>query len=131
MHNFHQHIEALLVLLFFTITFSISVIEKVVDWKGTITYYKNHFKNTILQKIIAWLLLFIVAFETIAVCFLIVGIYFLIAEGSNNVAKIGLLISALVLLQFLVGQRIVKDYAGAMSITVYFILNILGIYLLK
>ena len=54
----------------------------------------------------------------------------LIIQNETLIAVVGLEISAIVLLMFLIGQRIAKDYAGAMNITVYFILNVLGIYLL-
>ena len=36
-----------------------------------------------------------------------------------------------VLIFLLVGQRLAKDYAGAMSLAVYFIISIIGVYLLN
>jgi hypothetical protein len=107
-----------------------SVLEKLSDWKGTVAYYTNHFKNTILHKMISLLLIQIVIFEISALIFISLGLYFLMKEDTFFIATIGLEISALTLLQFLAGQRIAKDYPGAMNITVYFILNIIGIYLL-
>lgn len=107
-----------------------SVLEKLADWKGTVVYYSNHFKNTILHKMISLLLIQIVIFEIAALVFITIGLYFLVKEDTTFIAKIGLEISALTLLQFLLGQRLAKDYPGAMNITVYFILNVIGIYLL-
>jgi hypothetical protein len=107
-----------------------SVLEKVSYWKGTIAYYSNHFKNTILQKIISLLLIQVLIFEISALIFISLGLYFLVKEDSFFIAKLGLEISALTLLMFLFGQRLAKDYPGAMNITIYFILNIFGIYLL-
>ena len=107
-----------------------SVLEKLEDWKGAISYYSNHFKNTILYKMIPLLLINILIFEIAALVLLTFGLYFLVTEGNLIVAQIGLEISAITLLQFLVGQRLAKDYPGAMNITIYFILNIIGIYLL-
>jgi hypothetical protein len=120
----------ILLILFFIITYFLSVFEKMTDWKNTIVYYTNHFKNTILYKMIPLVLVQVVIFEITALIVLCIGLYFLVTENSISMAKIGLEISALTLLQFLVGQRLVKDYPGAMNITVYFILNIFGIYLL-
>ena len=130
MSLFNQNSATILVLLFFIITYFISVLEKLSDWKGTVAYYSNHFKNTILHKMISILLLQIVLFEIAALIFISLGLYFLVKEDTTFIATIGLELSALTLLQFLVGQRIAKDYPGAMNITVYFILNIIGIYLL-
>lgn len=130
MSIFNTNSAEILLLLFFIITYFLSVIEKVVDWKNTVVYYTNHFKNTILYKMIPLVLVQILIFEITALVLLCIGLYFLVTENAISTAKIGLEISALTLLQFLVGQRLAKDYAGAMNITVYFILNIIGIYLL-
>lgn len=130
MSLFNSHSVEILILLFFIITYFLSVIEKLSDWKGTILYHTNHFKKTVLRKIIPLLLLNILIFEIIALILLVFGLYFLVNENSLIIAKIGLEISAITLLQFLIGQRLTKDYQGAMNITVYFILNSIGIYLL-
>jgi len=76
------------------------------------------------------LLINVIIFEIAAVILLTFGLFYLVTENTFIVAKIGLELSALTLIMFLVGQRLAKDYPGAMNITVYFILNIIGIYLL-
>jgi len=130
MNIFNKHSAEILLLLFFIITYFMSVLEKLGDWKGTIAYYKNHFKETILLKMIPLLLLKIVVFEIGVLFLLSVGLYYLVSENSVTIAIIGLELSAITLLMFLFGQRLAKDYPGAMNITVYFILNIIGIHIL-
>lgn len=130
MSIFNNHSAEILILVFFIITYFLSVIEKLADWKGTMAYYTSHFEKTILQKMIPFLLINILIFEIVAVLLLAIGLCFLIIKNSLVVAKIGLELSAIILLIFLVGQRLTKDYSGAMNITIYFILNIIGIYLL-
>jgi putative oxidoreductase len=130
MNIFNKHSAEILLLLFFIITYFMSVLEKLGDWKGTIAYYKNHFKETILLKMIPLLLLKIVVFEIGVLFLLSAGLYYLVSENSVTIAIIGLELSAFTLLMFLFGQRLAKDYPGAMNITVYFILNIIGIYIL-
>lgn len=130
MSIFSNYSAQILILLFFISTYLFSVFEKLADWKNTVAYYKNHFKKTVLYKIIPLLLVQIIIFEIAALILLCIGLYFLVSENSISMAKIGLEISAITLLQFLIGQRLAKDYAGAMNITVYFILNSIGIYLL-
>jgi len=127
---FNNHSAEILILLFFIITYLISVLEKLADWKGTVAYYSGHFKNTILKNVIPLLLINVVIFEIAALVFITLGLYFLVKEDTLFIAKIGLEISALTLLMFLLGQRLAKDYPGAMNIAVYFILNVFGIYLL-
>ena len=118
------------ILLFFIITYFLSDLEKLTDWKGTVAYYSNHFEKIILQKMISLLLIKVVIFEISAVILLTIGLYYLVIENTFIVAKVGLEISAITLLMFLVGQRLAKDYPGAMNITVYFILNVFGLYLI-
>lgn len=130
MSIFNNHSAEIFILLFFIITYFLSVIEKTTDWKGSVAYYKKHFKKTILQKIISILLIKVVVFEISIVILLTIGLYYLVLENTLIIAKVGLELSAITLLIFLVGQRLAKDYAGAMNITIYFILNLIGIYLL-
>lgn len=130
MYIFNEHAATILILLFFIITYFFSVVEKLIDWKGTVSYYTNHFKKTILKNTIPLLLLKVIIFEIAAFTTLIIGLYFIVTQNELIIAKIGLEISAFTLLMFLIGQRLAKDYQGAMNITVYFILNTIGIYLL-
>lgn len=127
---FNNNSAEILILLFFIITYFLSVLEKLSNWKETKVYYINHFKNTILQKIVPLLLINIVIFEIVTVFLLFIGLYFLVTDEGKIIAKVSLELSAITLLMFLFGQRLAKDYPGAMNITVYFILNIFGIYLL-
>ena len=59
------------------------------------------------------------------------GIYQLFTSGAKEIALLGTELSAIVLIFLLIGQRLAKDYAGAMSLAVYFIITVLGVYLLN
>ena len=130
MSIFKNHAAEIVIVLFFIITYLFSATEKLADWKGTIQYYTQHFKGTIFQNLVPILLINVVILEILTVISLLFGIYFILFQDAFLVAKIGLEISAITLLLSLIGQRIAKDYQGAMNITVYFILNCIGIYLL-
>ena len=45
-------------------------------------------------------------------------------------ALYGIELAALTLIFLLIGRRLAKDYAGAMTLAVYFIISVLGVYLL-
>jgi len=130
MSIFNNHAATIFILIFFIITYFFSIVEKLTDWKGTVIYYTDHFKKTILKNSIPLLLIIVLIFEVLAVILLAFGLYYLVIDEAKIISKIGLEISALTLLIFLIGQRLAKDYQGAMNITVYFILNTIGIYLL-
>ena len=59
------------------------------------------------------------------------GIYQLYTSGAKEMALLGTELCAVVLIFLLIGQRLAKDYAGAMSLAVYFIITLLGVYLLN
>ncbi len=131
MSIFNNHSAEILVLLFLIITFFQSGIDKLNDWKGNVDFITGHFKNSPLQKMVPLLLLTILIFEIATGILMLIGVYYLLAEGNGAVAKVGLEFAAITLIMLLTGQRLAKDYAGAMTIAVYFILTILGLYLLN
>lgn len=118
------------ILVFFITTYLISIVEKITEWKNTVTYITAHFKNSPLQKYVSPLLIILILFEVIALIFLAFGLIFILTKQGNALALLGLQISAITLLFMLIGQRLAKDYTGAMNINIYFIINLLGIYLL-
>ncbi|MDD3723767.1 MAG: DoxX family membrane protein [Lutibacter sp.] len=131
MSIFNNHSAEILVLLFLIITFLQSGIDKITDWKGNVDFITGHFKNSPLQKMVPLLVLTILIFEIATGILMLIGVYYLLVEGNGTVAKVGLEFAAITLIMLLTGQRLAKDYAGAMTIAVYFILTILGLYLLN
>jgi len=120
-----------LILLFLIVTFLQSGFDKLIDWKGNVSFITDHFKNSPLQKGVPLLLAIILFLEIIAGILMLIGMYQLANSGNTEMALYGVILSALTLIFLLVGQRLAKDYAGAMSLAVYFIITILGVYLLK
>jgi len=131
MSIFNNHSAEILVLLFLIITFLQSGIDKITDWKGNVDFITGHFKNSPLQKMVPLLLLTVLIFEIAAGILMLVGGYYILAGGDGTVAKVGLEFAAITLIMLLIGQRLAKDYPGAMSLAVYFILTIFGLYLLN
>lgn len=121
----------ILLLLFLIITFLQSGIDKITDWKGNVSFIKEHFKNSPLKNNVPFLLGIILILEIVGSLFMISGIYEIITSEQKEMALIGVEICAITLLFLLIGQRLAKDYAGAMSLTVYFILTVFGVFLLN
>lgn len=131
MNYFKQHPAEILILIYLIITFTYSFMEKIFDWKNTVNYYRDHFRNTFLKNLIPFLLTVVIIMEMITVYFCITGVYALLTDAGNQLSLYGLFFAALTLMGLMLGQRIAKDYAGAMNITVYFILTVIGILLLQ
>ncbi|NLP57026.1 DoxX family protein [Lutibacter sp. B1] len=131
MEAIQQNIAVILISFFLIITFFFSAFEKILDWKNTTIFYANHFKKTVLKSSINFWVGLIIVFEIITLGLLIFGVINLILDSNTYILKIAFEISSIVFLMLLIGQRIAKDYVGATSITVYFILNILALYLIN
>lgn len=127
MSTFIQQSSGILILLFLIVTFLQSGLDKLFDWKGNVSFIKEHFKNSPLAKGVPFLLAIILFLEIIASLFKIMGVYSILSYGEISLTGLlGLLLSGLTLIFLLIGQRLAKDYAGAMTLAVYFIITILG-----
>ncbi|NAS31607.1 DoxX family protein [Flavobacteriaceae bacterium R38] len=131
MENLMNNITDVLILLFITITFLQSGLDKVFDWKGNLGFLKEHFSKTFLKSSVPLMLLSITVLEIIAGVLSLAGIIEFIVNGSSEIALYGVVFSSLVLLMLLFGQRIAKDYAGALTITCYFVISIFGVYIIS
>jgi putative oxidoreductase len=123
--------EEVLILLFLTVTFIQSGIDKLLDWNGNLSFIKEHFKSSPLKNSVPLLLGIILVVEIIAGILMSIGIFQLYTSEAKEIALLGIELSAMTLIFLLIGQRLAKDYAGAMTLAVYFIITIIGIYLLN
>lgn len=120
-----------LVLLFLIVTFLQSGIDKLLDWKGNVSFITEHFKNSPLKNSVPLLLAVILILEIVAGFLMLFGVYQLYTSGVKEIALLGVELCAVVLIFLLIGQRLAKDYAGAMSLAVYFIITLWGVFLLN
>ena len=131
MEIFNNHPTEILILLFLIVTFLQSGIDKITDWKGNLSFIKDHFKNSPLKDMVPILLGTILVMEVLASVLMIIGVYYLGTSGSTGFALLGAELSAISLIFLLIGQRLAKDYAGAMTLAIYFIITVLAVYLLQ
>jgi len=124
-------IVQILASLFFSIVFFQSGIDKIIDRKGNLEFFKDHFKDTPLNKIFSPALSILAFLEitTAGVC--LFGFTYSLIFADTTFIFYGLLLAGLVLLMLLFGQRVAKDYIGAADITVYFIVCIITIMSFK
>jgi len=126
-----EYTAQILILIYIIITFLYSALEKIFQWKQSIDYYQSHFKNTFMEKFISPSLLLVIFMEMLTVILSLIGIYNLIQFDDKEYGYYGLVVAAFTLLGLMIGQRIAKDYSGAMLITVYFILAVFGLFLMQ
>lgn len=131
MHLFKNHSAEILILIFLIITFLQSGFDKITDWKGNLDFIKGHFKNSPLKNMVPLLLGTILIIEVFAGVLMVIGVYQLATSGIQEIALLGAELSAITLIFLLIGQRLAKDYAGAMTLAVYFIITVFGVFLLQ
>ena len=112
-----------------SILFLQSGLDKVLNYKGNLDYFTDHFKNSPLSKSVGMLMPTITSLEVSAGIISAIGAVALLL-GIEILAYIGLLLSAVSLLCLFFGQRIAKDYAGAGALVNYFIAVVVGLLLL-
>ncbi|MBU2995912.1 DoxX family protein [Cellulophaga baltica] len=131
MHQFLSFATELLILAFLIITFLQSGIDKLLDWKGNVTWLKGHFSESPFKNIVPQLLVVLVILEMITALLCFAGIYQIFTSSKTEFAFYAAILSSITLLCLLFGQRMAKDYEGAKTIVIYFIPIVLLVYLLQ
>jgi hypothetical protein len=112
---------------FMGIVFCQSAFDKIANYKSNLEYFSSQFAKTSLVKSVGLLLPLITLMETASGLLCLGGIVLRIFHISTSTVGFGLLLSGMTLLCLLFGQRIARDYAGAASLTGYFIVTIFGL----
>lgn len=131
MENITSNFTEILILIFILITFLQSGIDKATDWGGNTGWLKDHFSGTILSGMVPLMVAIILVIEVITGLMAIISLYHILAGIDSNMALYTCVLSCITLLMLLFGQRIAKDYAGAFTLTGYFIVCMFGVYILS
>ena len=114
--------------LIVAILFIQSGLDKVFNYQGEQSFYKSHFKDSILHGMVPLLMPVITLFEVGAGFLTGIGLILYLVNGSTDLAVIGLFLACLAIIQLFLGQRVAKDYAGAAVLVPYFLLCAAGLY---
>lgn len=121
----------LLLLLLLAITFIQSGYDKIVDWKGNVSWLKSHFAQTPIKNQVPLALGIILVLEIIAGILTLSGVVQILTGNESIYGYYGAVVSCVALLFLLLGQRMAKDYDGARTIVIYFIPAVLAVYWLN
>ena len=120
-----------LFLFFFAILFLQSGIDKVTDRKGNLEWLTGHFAKSPLAAMVPTLLSILTFTEIGAGALCIIGwLFFTVGVGGflGTLPFFALAFCGINFLMLFLGQRMVKDYAGAAGIVPYFIANMAGMW---
>lgn len=129
--HFEENAAEIILLLFLIIVFLQSGIDKITDWKGNLSWLKEHFSKSIFKNNVPLLLGTIMLMEMIAGLLSLAGLIHLLLHGNKSFAFYGAFVSCASLLMLLLGQRVAKDYEGAKTIVIYLIPAVFLLFLLQ
>ena len=124
-----EKIAFILILAFFLIVFIQSGADKIIDYKGNLSFLNSLLEGVFSRPLIALSLISVTVLELTSGILCLVGIAEAIFNDSYFIGLLGLTVGSIALLILLFGQRISKNYDGAKTITIYFILAMMGILL--
>ena len=115
-----------LVLRYTAVLFLQSGLDKVSDRAGNVSYISSFFEKTFLRPAAPLLLTVVTLLELAAGICAAVGLVLMIAGQGESLARTGIILGAVNILCLFTGMRIARDYAGAASITAYFVFLMVG-----
>lgn len=121
----------LLCLAFLAVLFLQSGLDKVFNYKGNLEWLTDHFKNSPLKNTVKLMMPLITLLEVSAGVCSGIGLVILFLDGNPSIGLIGAQLSSLAIVSLFFGQRVAQDYVGAATLTTYFIISIMTIYLLS
>tara|TARA_B100000767_G_scaffold162210_1_gene152259 strand:- start:93 stop:479 length:387 start_codon:yes stop_codon:yes gene_type:complete len=124
-----EKIAFIFVLAFFLIVFIQSGLDKVFDYKGNLSFLNDSLGSFFSKPLITLALISVTILELTSGLLCLLGIVDIIFNDSNFIGLIGVIIGSVALLILLFGQRVSKNYDGAKTIAIYFILAMIGIVL--
>ncbi len=116
----------LLVLVFMSILFVQSAMDKMLNYKDNQQWIDGYFAKSFVKGQSKILLLLLTLLECSAGVLCLMGIFFS-KKIVNPVGFYGLFLCSISFLSLFLGQRIAKDYAGAANIPGYFVVCLIGL----
>jgi hypothetical protein len=129
MDTFPLWFGRLAVTAFFAIAFLQSAADKWLDSKGNLEYLNGHFANSPLRQTVSPMFWAITVLESLAGVLCGLGALQILFGLGTVVALIGLVFVIISLLCLFFGQRLAKDYGGAVVLASYFAVALLGLIL--
>ncbi len=125
------NLPTLFITAFFAILFLQSGLDKVLDYRGNLEYLMDHFKNSPLAGSVRLLMPTITVLETLSGGVSAWAFLQTLLTGQSTAAIFSPALAGISLLCLFLGQRIGKDYAGAAALVPYFVVVLLGLWMIK
>ena len=129
--HFYENATETVLLVFLIIVFLQSGLDKILDWKGNLSWLKDHFSKSILKSGVPMLLFVITLFELATALLSVAGLLHLLLHDDKTFVFYGALMACISLLMLLFGQRVAKDYDGARTVVIYLVPAVILLFLVQ
>lgn len=117
----------LLAAAYLSITFIQSSLDKIFNYKSNLDWLKGQFSKTFLAGTVSLLLPLLTLTELAAGLLTALGGIFVLCGWKSELLAGGFVVAGIAMLMLLFGQRVSKEYAGAASLTGYFLIMLVGL----
>ncbi len=118
-------------LIFLAILFLQSGFDKVFNYSANKDWITSHFAKSPLRRFSGLLMIAITNLEVAAGLCCLAGIFTFVLQDDPTIGLLGAQLSCISILSLFFGQRIAQDYAGAATLTTYFLISIVAVYSLS
>lgn len=122
-------LSSILISSFLAILFLQSGLDKLNNWKSELGWMKEHFAKSPFKNMVPLLFAMLTALEIASGTLCAAGIISTLIHGYCCWIYWGNLLSCITIICLFFGQRMAKDYPGAASLTGYFVVTLIGVYL--
>ncbi len=121
------HFGSVAVTAFFAVCFLQSAVDKFTDWKGNLDWLTGHFAKSPFAKAVPILLGLLACMEFASGGLCAAAVILSLAGKGGMLPSYALEATLTTLLALFSGQRIAKDYPGAVTIATYFAVALIGL----
>lgn len=119
------------VTVFLAIAFLQSAADKWIDSTGNLEFLTGHFADSPLAGTVGPMFWAVTVVESAAGALCAIGAFQVLLGMGTGLAVWGIVVSITAFLCLFFGQRLAKDYGGAMTIACYFPVALLGLMLFR
>ena len=125
------NLPLLSVLLFHSIVFTQSGLDKILNWSDNYAFTKETLSSKFSSLIVKFALFIVLILEFIGGVFSVIGCFYVFLDSTYLLfSQLGISFCTLALLILMFGQRVSQNYVDAKSIAIYFIVSLIGMTLI-
>jgi uncharacterized membrane protein YphA (DoxX/SURF4 family) len=130
MHGAGADLSRVFVSAFLAVLFLQSGLDKILDRKGNLAYFRSVFERSFLKRLAKPMLTLITLLEVAAGVVSAAGCLTLVFGREREMAFVGAVLASLAILAMFAGLRLVRNYPAAAGVVPYFVTCLVALVML-